>query len=139
MQADVCEWKLFFRQKNSLHSSDFENEPLFAPISQNELTADSPLKEAEKGVGEGGIEISGENMAERGKEIEAIIARNYVESVMKIQLAELIPPQDVANPAGDCSYFYNYCEFLWKTIHGKKDFCGGDGYFGQKKMAEKVP
>ena len=102
----------FFRQKNSLHSSDFENEPLFAPISQNELTADSPLKEGEKGVGEGGIEISGENMAERGKEIEAIIARNYVESVMKIQLAELIAPQDVANPAGDCSYFYYYCEFL---------------------------
>ena len=23
-------------------------------------------------------------------------------------------------------------------IHGKKDFCGGDGYFGQKKLAEKV-
>ena len=25
-----------------------------------------------------------------------------------------------------------------KIIHGKKDFCGGDGYFGQKKLAEKV-
>ena len=23
-------------------------------------------------------------------------------------------------------------------IHEKKDFCGGDGYFGQKKLAEKV-
>ena len=92
----------FFRQKNSLNSSDFENEPLFAPISQNELKyeeATDPLKEAEKG-GDGGIEISGENMAERGREIQAIIARNYVESVMRIQLAEFIAPQDVANPAG---------------------------------------
>ena len=88
----------FSRQKNSLQSSDFENEPLFAPISQNEPEAASnPLKEAEKG----GIEISGENMVERGKEIEAIIARNYVEPVMRIQLAELIAPQDVASPAGD--------------------------------------
>ena len=24
------------------------------------------------------------------------------------------------------------------SIHEKKDFCGGDGYFGQKKLAEKV-
>ena len=24
------------------------------------------------------------------------------------------------------------------AIHEKKDFCGGDGYFGQKKLAEKV-
>ena len=23
-------------------------------------------------------------------------------------------------------------------IHEKKDFCGGDGYFGQKNLAEKV-
>ena len=97
----------FFRQ-NSLHSNDFENdfenEPLFAPISQNELTAKAvsdPLKEAEQGGGEGGIEISGENMLERGKEIEAIIGNNYVESVMRIQLAEFIAPQDVANPAGN--------------------------------------
>ena len=91
------------RQKNSLQSSDFENEPIFAPISQNELTPEAvsdSLKEAEKGGGEGGIEISGENMLERGKEIEEIIARNFVESVMRIQLAELIAPQDVASPAG---------------------------------------
>ena len=91
-----------------MHSNDFENEfenePLFAPISQNELTPEAvsdSLKEAEKGGGEGGIEISGENMLERGKEIEAIIANNYVESVMKIQLAEFIAPQDVANPTGN--------------------------------------
>ena len=24
------------------------------------------------------------------------------------------------------------------SIHEKKDFCGGDGYFGKKKLAEKV-
>jgi len=96
---------LLLRQ-SSVHSNDFENEfenePLFAPISQNELTPEAvsdSLKEAEKGGGEGGIEISGENMLERGK-IEAIIGNNYVESVMKIQLAEFIAPQDVANPAG---------------------------------------
>ena len=97
--------KNFFRQ-NSMHSGNFENgfenEPLFAPISQNELTPEAvsdSLKEAEKG-GDTGIEISGENMLERGKEIEAIIGNNYVESVMRIQLAEFTAPQDVANPAG---------------------------------------
>ena len=26
----------------------------------------------------------------------------------------------------------------YETIHPKKDFCCGDGYFGQKKFAEKV-
>ena len=25
-----------------------------------------------------------------------------------------------------------------QNIHGKKEFCGGDGYFGIKKLAEKV-
>ena len=39
-------------------------------------------------------------MLARGKEIEAIIANNYVESVMKIQVADFVDPQDVANPAG---------------------------------------
>ena len=61
------------------------------------------MKEAEKGGvfdSTAGIEISLENMLERRKEIEAIIGNNYVESVMKIQLAEFIAPQDVANPAG---------------------------------------
>ena len=95
----------FFRQ-NSLSSNDFENdfenEPLFAPISQNELTPEAASEEKDGGGGEtAGIEISGENMVERGKEIEAIIANNYVESVMRIQLAELIAPQDVASPAGN--------------------------------------
>ena len=83
--------------------NDFENEPLFAPISKNELTSEAvsdPLKQAEKGGGDTGIEISGENMLERGKEIEAIIGNNYVESVMRIQLAEFTAPQDVANPSG---------------------------------------
>ena len=84
-----------------MHSSDFENNenlPLFVPIVQNI----DQLKEAEKddNTSEAGIEISGENMMERGKEIEAIIASNYVESVMRIQLAEFIAPQDVANPKG---------------------------------------
>ena len=84
-----------------MHSSDFENNenlPLFAPIVQNI----DQLKEAENddNTSEAGIEISGENMMERGKEIEAIIASNYVESVMRIQLAEFIAPQDVANPKG---------------------------------------
>ena len=32
-------------------------------------------------------------------------------------------------------------QFFWgvlygSIIHEKKDFCGGDGYFGQKKLAE---
>ena len=39
-------------------------------------------------------------MLARGKEIEAIIANNYVESIMKIQVADFVDPQDVANPAG---------------------------------------
>ena len=93
----------FFRQ-NSLPANDFENEPLFAPILQNELMPEAVsdrFEEAGKGGDTGGIEISGENMVERGKEIEAIIAKNYVESVMRIQLAELIAPQDVASPAGN--------------------------------------
>ena len=90
--------------------NDFENEPLFAPISRNDLKPEDvsgSLKEAEKGGGEGGIEISGENMLERGKEIEAIIGNNYVESVMRIQLAEFIAPQDVANPAGNYLCLHN--------------------------------
>ena len=101
-----------------MQSSDFENEPIFAPISQNELTpeaASNPLKEAAKGGGgEVGIEISSENMAERGSEIEEIIARNYVPSVMKIQLADLVAPQDVASPAGNFQHDDNdeHCEKL---------------------------
>ena len=27
--------------------------------------------------------------------------------------------------------------FEHTVIHGKKDFCGGDGYFGQKKIGGK--
>ena len=96
-----------------MHSNDFENEPLFAPTPE---AVSGPLKEAEKG-GEDGIEISGENMLERGKEIEAIIANNYVESVMRIQLAEFIAPQDVANPAG--SYI---CIHDDDDNQGKDDF-----------------
>ena len=92
-----------FRQK-SPGTNDFENEPLFAPITKNEVVPEAPisnLKEEEKvEEGFGGISISGENMLARGKEIEAIIANNYVESVMKIQVADFVDPQDVANPAG---------------------------------------
>ena len=97
---------MFFFRQNFLDSNYFENEPLFAPILQNDLPPEAvsgPLKEAEKGGvfdSTAGIEISLENMLERRKEIEAIIGNNYVESVMKIQLAEFIAPQDVANPAG---------------------------------------
>jgi len=94
---------MLLRQKSG-DTNDFENEPLFAPITNNEVVPDAPIsnsKEAEKvEEGFGGISISGENMKARGKEIEAIIANNYVESVMKIQVADFVDPQDVANPAG---------------------------------------
>ena len=102
--------KCFFLQRHNIFrqkypdTDDFENEPLFAPITNNEVVPDAPIsnsKEAEKvEEGFGGISISGENMLARGKEIEAIIANNYVESVMKIQVADFVDPQDVANPAG---------------------------------------
>ena len=98
-----CQKHIIFRQKSG-DTNDFENEPLFAPITNNEVMSDAQIsnsKEAEKvEEGFGGISISGENMLARGKEIEAIIANNYVESVMKIQVADFVDPQDVANPAG---------------------------------------
>ena len=65
------------------------------------------------------------------------LQRKIINHAKKIIFIREFPSDQFMEVAKLAEEFHVYTE-LSEAIHEKKDFCGGDGYFGQKKLAEKV-